>query len=120
MDFLSQRQRIISQNVANADTPNYRPMDLKPVDFSSVLKGVSGSKGVQMVSTNPNHVGAQGEIAAAKSGEQKKVYEVAPDGNAVIMEEQLLKSGQTVTDYNLVTSLYQKQVGLIKTALGTR
>jgi flagellar basal-body rod protein FlgB len=120
MDYLSQRQRVISQNVANADTPGYRPMDLKPVDFSTVLKGVSDTKGVHMVSTNAMHVGAEGEVAAAKSGKQKQVYEVAPDGNSVIMEEQMIASGKTIMDYNLMTSLYQKNVSLIKTALGTR
>jgi flagellar basal-body rod protein FlgB len=120
MDYLSQRQRIISQNVANADTPNYRPMDLKPVDFGTVLKGLGDMKGVQMVATNAQHVGAQSEVAAAKSAKQKKVYEVAPDGNSVIMEEQMMNSAKTTMDYNLVTSLYQKNVGMIKIALGTR
>ena len=121
MDYLNQRQSIISQNVANADTPGFRPMDLKEVDFGTVLKGVTKSQsGVQMVSTNAMHVGGASEVAAAKEGKQKKVYEVAPDGNAVIMEEQMLKSGETVMDYNLMTSLYQKNVSLIKTALGTR
>jgi flagellar basal-body rod protein FlgB len=122
MDYLNQRQSIISQNVANADTPGFRPMDLKEVDFGTVLKGVTKSQGVgiQMVSTNAMHVGGGNEVAAAKEGKQKKVYEVAPDGNAVIMEEQMLKSGQTVMDYNLMTSLYQKNVSMIKTALGTR
>lgn len=120
MDYLSQRQRVISQNVANADTPGYRPQDLKPVNFSSVLKDVAGSSGVQMVSTNPNHVGAAGEIAAAKEGKQKKVYEVAPDGNSVIMEEQMLNSNQTIMDYNLMTSLYQRNVRLMKIAIGAQ
>lgn len=122
MDYLNQRQTIISQNVANADTPGYRPMDLKEVDFGTVLKGVtkSGRGGVQMVSTNAMHVGGSDEVAQAKEGKQKKVYEVSPDGNAVIMEEQMLKSGQTVMDYNLMTSLYQKNISMIKTALGTR
>ena len=121
MDYLNQRQSIISQNVENADTPGFRPMDLKEVDFGTVLKGVTKSQGgVHMVSTNAMHVGGANEVAAAKEGKQKKVYEVAPDGNAVIMEEQMLKSGETVMDYNLMTSLYQKNVSLIKTALGTR
>lgn len=121
MDYLNQRQSIISQNVANADTPGFRPMDLKEVDFGTVLKGVTKSQsGVQIVSTNAMHVGGANEVAAAKEDKQKKVYEVAPDGNAVIMEEQMLKSGQTIMDYNLMTSLYQKNVSLIKTALGTR
>jgi flagellar basal-body rod protein FlgB len=68
MDYLNQRQSIISQNVANADTPGFRPMDLKEVDFGTVLKGVTKSQGVgiQMVSTNAMHVGGGNEVAAAK------------------------------------------------------
>ncbi len=118
MDYLGQRQRVIAQNVANADTPNYRPNDLKPVDFGSMLKSTAGAKGVKINATNPMHMGAGGEGIDAKEAAQKTVYEVAPAGNSVIMEEQMLNSGRTVMDYNLMTSLYQKNVGMIKIALG--
>lgn len=118
MDYLSQRQRVIAQNVANADTPNYRPQDLKPVDFGAVLKSVTQSKGVHMDATNPMHIGFEDQVAEPKTGQQKKVYEVAPDGNSVIMEEQMINSNQTMMDYNLVTSLYQKNVRMIQIALG--
>jgi flagellar basal-body rod protein FlgB len=118
MDYLNQRERIISQNVANADTPDYRPQDLKPVDFGTVLKSITGSKNVALEATNPMHVGFQGKIAEPKSGKQKMVYEVAPDGNSVIMEEQMINANQIVMDYNLMSTLYQKNVGMIKTALG--
>ncbi len=118
MDYLGQRQRVIAQNVANADTPNYRPNDLKPVDFSAMLKSTTGAKGVKINATNPMHMGAGGEGIDAKEAAQKTVYEVAPAGNSVIMEEQMLNSGRTVMDYNLMTSLYQKNVGMIKIALG--
>jgi flagellar basal-body rod protein FlgB len=119
MDYLGQRQRVIAQNVANADTPNYRPNDLKPADFSSMLKSVSPSQSVKINATNPMHMGAGGsEGVNAKEAAQKTVYEVAPAGNSVIMEEQMLNSGRTVMDYNLMTSLYQKNVGMIKIALG--
>ena len=50
---------------------------------------------------------------------QKETYEVAPSGNAVIIEEQLLKAGQNVMDYNLMVNVYQKQVSMLRTALGT-
>lgn len=122
MDFLNQRQRIISQNVSNSDTPGYRPKDLKPVDFDRVLKDVTDKKGgvpsVGLVSTRSNHMPAPGSIDPAKSRKQKHTYEVAPDGNAVIMEEQLIKSNQTVADYNLMSNLIVKNVGMINTALG--
>jgi flagellar basal-body rod protein FlgB len=118
MDFLTMRQRVISQNIANADTPNYRPQDLKPVDFGAVLKDVSKDGSVRMVSTNAGHMPAPDQAAKAESGKAKTVYEVAPAGNAVVLEEQVINSGQTTMDYNLMTSLYQKNVRLIKTALG--
>ena len=120
MDFLNQRQRIISQNVANSDTPGYRPQDLVPVDFERVLKNVDAgsSNKVRIETTNKNHMTPGGEIDDPKSRKQKETYEVAPVGNAVIMEEQLINAGQTAMDYNMMTNLYQKNIGLIKTAIG--
>lgn len=123
MDFLNQRQRIIAQNVSNSDTPGYRPKDLVPVDFDRVLKDVknTNSNSVQQVNlqgTRSGHIGGAGEIDDPKSRKQKETYEVAPAGNSVIMEEQLIKAGETVMDYNLMTNLYQKNVGMIRTAIG--
>ena len=117
MDFLNQRQRVISQNVANADTPGYKPQDLVPVDFGNVLKNIenagSGRMSVKLDTTKPCHMPPGGEIPEAKAKKDKDLYEVAPAGNAVVMEEQLINAGQTVMDYNLMTSLYQKNVGMI-------
>lgn len=118
MDYLGQRQRVIAQNVSNADTPGYKPQDLLPVDFGQVLKKVSKSGGVGIETTNPMHMPSPDQIEDTKEVKSKKTYEIAPAGNAVIMEEQLLNAGRTVMDYNLMTTLYQKNVGLIRTALG--
>ena len=37
MNWLGQRQEVLAQNVANADTPNYSSRDLKAFDFRQVL-----------------------------------------------------------------------------------
>ena len=122
MDFLTQRQRVVAQNVSNADTPNYRPQDIKDVDFSKVLKKIDKSSNdiqqVSMASTNALHMPAPGDVNIDDPRKQKQTYEVAPEGNAVVIEEQLIKAGRTVMDYNLMTNLYQKNTGLIRTALG--
>lgn len=121
MDFLNQRQGIIAQNVANADTPDYRPQDLKPVDFRSVLKEIAAPEGkmtVNLETTQPGHMPVVGEIADPKSGKQKHIYEVAPTGNSVVMEEQLMQSGKNTMDYNLMASLYQKHAQMMKIAIG--
>ena len=44
MTWLNQRQDLLSQNVANADTPKYISRDLKALDFDQILSG-SGRAG---------------------------------------------------------------------------
>ncbi|MBI3419587.1 MAG: flagellar basal body rod protein FlgB [Proteobacteria bacterium] len=122
MAYLTQKQGVIADNIANANTPNFKPKDL--VSFESVLQqqtgGASGaSGGIQMVTTNAMHLGGtHGGNASFKTTTQKDVYEVKPSGNAVSLEQQMINLSQTNTDYTMVTSLYHKAMGLIKTAIG--
>lgn len=118
MNYLDQRQRVISQNIANADTPGYQPKDLLPVDFSRVMKKVTNSANVTPETTNSLHMPANNKVADPKNREQRTVYEEAPVGNAVILEEQMVNSNKNQIDYNLMTNLYQKNVNMIRTALG--
>ena len=121
LDYLGQRHKVIAENIANADTPGYKPKDLTPVDFGSVLSGVTGGMGVQPAQTDPMHMGQSGgAVGQANDRKQKTFYEVAPVGNAVVMEEQLFNAGRNVMDYNLMLNLYQKQIGMMKIALGVR
>ncbi len=118
MDFLDQRQRVIAQNVANADTPKYQPRDLLPVDFGRVLKNATGETLVRPETTHARHMPSPNKIDDPKNREQKQVYEVAPAGNSVILEEQMIKAAKTNMDYSLMTGLYQKNIGMIRTAIG--
>ncbi len=118
MGYLDQRQRVLSQNIANADTPGYRPSDLTDVDFGSVLKSVTGDASVRPATTDDMHMPSVNQLDDTKAREQKVVYEVAPAENAVIMEEQMIKASKNIMDYNLMTSLYQKNVNMLRTALG--
>ena len=119
MGYLNQRQSVIAQNVANSDTPGYRPKDLVEVDFSSMLKAqMGGTKTVAVSTTNEGHLPNANSQINVNAKKQKDTYEVAPSGNAVIMEEQLMKAGQNNMDYNLMINVYQKQVGMMRMALG--
>ncbi|HIF24679.1 MAG TPA: flagellar basal body rod protein FlgB [Micavibrio sp.] len=119
MGYLDQRQRVIAQNVANSDTPGYIPRDLTKVDFGRVMAESYNSKILRQETTDNLHMPSHREVADPKNRDQKTVYETAPAGNAVIMEEQMLKSTETTTDYNLMTTLYQKNISMMRTALGT-
>ena len=120
MDYLNHRQSVIAQNVANSDTPGFQPQDLTPVDFGSVLDKVIKDGRVRLETTNAAHSRGPSSVENASSKDQKETYEVAPAGNAVIMEEQLIKSNETSMDYTLMTTLLQRQVGMIYTALGAQ
>ncbi len=119
MNYLSTRQGVLAQNIANADTPDYRPRDLSEVDFGAVLKEVTGSKKIHVERTSAGHMMPGGNIDNPRNSKSRVTYEVAPNGqNAVIIEEQMVKATQTTMDYNLMTNLMRKNVGMIQTALG--
>ncbi|MCB1530653.1 MAG: flagellar basal body rod protein FlgB [Rhodospirillales bacterium] len=118
MQYLSMRQDVLAQNIANADTPKYRARDLTKVDFGSVLEDVIDSDRVRMEKTHPGHMPSPDVTKSSKNQKQKITYEVAPAGNAVIVEEQMVKATQTTMDFNLMTNLMRKQTGMIRIALG--
>ncbi len=120
MNYFDQRQRVISQNVANADTPQFRPMDLKPVDFGRAVADVTKQNVVRPAITDDQHMPRNDDIDDPEARRKRTTYEVAPAGNAVIIEEQMISAARTTMDYNLMTTLYQKNVGMIRTALGNR
>jgi len=121
INWLSQRQEVISQNVANADTPEYRSRDLKAFEFEDVIRqNRPKSQRVTLRVTKPNHIpGSRGEGANSfKETNVRRPYETAPDGNQVILEEQMVKMNETVTNHGLVNEIYRKQLGMFKAAMG--
>jgi flagellar basal-body rod protein FlgB len=120
MAWLARRQEVLSQNVANADTPNFVPHDLKTQDFRAVLKATQPANHVAMARTDSNHIAARHEPAKFRDQKSKETFEEAPSGNSVVLEEQLMKVSETQTDFRMATSLYHKHIGMIKDALGRR
>lgn len=118
MHYLNQRQGVLSQNIANADTPGYRPYDLKPVDFRAVLRRAEDRPENLPVRTHEMHQSPYSDLFSPKKGMTKRPYDVEPSGNAVSLEEQMVKSGRTQVEYNLMTSLYQKNLNMMRVALG--
>ncbi|MBI3452165.1 MAG: flagellar basal body rod protein FlgB [Rhodospirillales bacterium] len=122
MNWLTERQKVLSENVANVDTPGYTPRDLKPLDFKTMLASVgigrSGSR-LQATTTDPQHlsVGSGGRGGAAVA-EKMATAEKNLSGNAVSLDSELMKVSTTATDYQLTTSLYRKQLGLFRMVLG--
>jgi len=112
LQWLTARQNVIAQNVANANTPGYTTSDLKPLDFAKLLNGQQTT--LQLATADPAHLGAPPDAASAATGG----FERADTGSPVALEEQMMLLSQTATDFNFTTALYQKQIALIKDAIG--
>ena len=120
MEWLGERERVLAENIANADTPGYKPKDLKQVSFGDLLKGPNGTQlGITARVTQPGHLGGFSRGDGGKwRVTRSKTYETAPDGNGVNLEQQMMNVAETQADHNLMTSLYRKQIGMLRKALG--
>ena len=116
MRWLSSRQGVLSQNIANADTPKFKPKDLKEVDFGKV--DTASPFQVELTRTHASHIARSGEKTDFRSARERDPYESLPTGNAVVLEEQLIKVAQTRHDYELMTRLYRKHLQMFRIALG--
>jgi flagellar basal-body rod protein FlgB len=106
---------VLAENVANADTPGFRGRDVKQLDFNDALRA-TGS--VKVATTAPNHIG--GGAGGRFPTDNRGGFETTPRGNAVVLEDEMLKVAQTQMDHQAATALYARSIGLIKTALGRR
>lgn len=117
MAWLAERQTVLSQNVANADTPGYRPKDLVEPDFARQL--ARGVARLELARTDAGHAnGAASARLSVEGRPQRATFEVAPSGNAVVLEEQMAELGRTFLDYQLSSNLYRKHVNMVRSALG--
>jgi flagellar basal-body rod protein FlgB len=118
MQWHQERQRLLAENVANASTPGFRPRDLAPMqsDGPGTVNGAS----LTLARTDGSHMTAGGAGGSAFALERGGRSQIRPSGNAVNLEDEMLKVGANQMDYQLVTSLYTHSLGLIKSALGKK
>jgi flagellar basal-body rod protein FlgB len=110
--WTDRRQALLAQNIANGNTPGYRPRDLKP--FASALAGAGA---IAPVRTQPKHMPGLTGTGQQMEAEERPAAR-APDGNAVALDDQLIKVASTETTHALVTTIYKKYIGLFGMALG--
>ena len=111
------RQTVLAENVANADTPGFQAHELKPFDMADE-KSRADYLPLATTVTEPGHFMA---VSASSTGYTEigdNRYEITPSGNGVTLEEQMTKVAENQMDYQAVTALYTRSVGILKTAFG--
>jgi flagellar basal-body rod protein FlgB len=94
------RQVVLSENVANADTPGYRARDLP--DFGTMLRA--------------GHLDRATLDRAAIV--DRAVTTRSPNGNTISLEDQMMRAAQTRQAHDLALSVYGAARNILRTALG--
>lgn len=111
----SARQRLLAENVANADTPGYRARDL--ADFSAVL---DGGPAFQARTTRPGHVAFGADPRGFEPREQATMGAETPNGNSVSLEDQMMRSASVRQEHDLALGVYAKSLEILRTAVAKR
>ena len=119
--YLGQRQAVLAQNIANADTPSYRAQEVRAPDFEAMVRGQSlNNNGLRR--THANHMtGGSSRVNQPFDVVDSDITgEFNPDGNRVNIEIELQKVAFTQAEYGQVIGIYRKNVQLIQAAIGNR
>lgn len=116
MGWTGQRQAVLSQNIANANTPHYRARDLEELDFGARVGKVSA---VNLSKTAGQHLQGTSQKPAfrVERSDRRDLYEINPDGNHVILEEQLMKVADNQAQFQLASNVYRKNLQMFRMAL---
>lgn len=109
----SERQKLIAQNVANADTPGFRARDLGR--FAETYRS---DVATQMRATKPQH--ATGLSWGGKAQATDAGGEPAPNGNTVSVEEEMIRTAQARREFDIAVAVTRSSLSMIRTSLGRR
>jgi len=115
MRWHQERQGVLAENVANADTPGYVERDLEAFQFGAELKSVAT---VTTSATSPMHLSVTSGGRDARFGADSAPFEITPSGNGVTLEDEMMKVAGNDMDYQAVTALYTRSIRILKVALG--
>lgn len=118
MQWLSARQSVLAQNVANADTPGYKAKDVEKPSFRELVRG--GTQETEGFRTHEAHFSPTGGLANGFRPEKTDSFDKTPNENNVNLEDEILKVNDARQSYDLAASLYRKHVQMLKMAIGGR
>ena len=110
--WADRRQAVLAQNIANTDTPRYRPRDT--ASFERELSQRMASQGLPR--SSPLHLSPSGRSGAAR--QDPRAPEVAPDGNAVSLDREAMRVAETDTAHALAMAVHRSFMGMFRLTLG--
>lgn len=120
LGYLNERQKIIAQNVANADTARYVAQDLKPYSFDAKVQMARQAQGpAVMATTQAGHLTPKNErrgLGAPFKAVKTPDSETTLNGNSVVLEEEMIKMSDARMNYDAAITFYQKSLNILRLA----
>ncbi|WP_416897135.1 MAG: flagellar basal body rod protein FlgB [Minwuia sp.] len=118
MEWLSARQKVLSRNIANADTPGFVARDLEKLSFRDLVHQPNNN--MRTARTSGMHIAPNNEATDGFRREKVGTLETTPNENTVVLEDEIMKVNENRMAYDLAASIYRKHVQMLKMAIGGR
>lgn len=112
MHWLGANQKVVAENIANADTPGFKARDVSP--FSEMVDGAR-SGGIK--TTHSGHIGGSSNSGGVRVVADETAWERSIDGNSVVLEQQTLKASEISESYQMASQLYAKGYQVLNLAI---
>ena len=99
INWLSERQSVVAENVANVSTPGYAAKDV--AGFTQALE----STRLAMIGTDPLHMSDAGTEGVGVEQAGEKTWDITHSGNSVSLEQEMLKAGEVSRFFSLDTAV---------------
>ena len=112
LGYLGDRQQMIAQNVANADTPGFTPSG----GCSPARRAGHREQPADSTLTSPMHLAGTPASRLKSKPVLSPDSETTLDGNSVVLEEEMMRMSQSRMDYDTAVSFYQQAMTMLQTA----
>ena len=117
LSWLARNHAVLSENIANANTPDFKARRLKAIDFGRTLQ--ASIEPIDVAKTKSAHLTGTAPGRRFTAEDLREPLEVEMTGNSVSIEEQSVLIAKNAMEYQIASALYGKSLGLVRTALGT-
>lgn len=109
MQYLSAKQKVIAENIANVNTPNYLARSVEKPSSSSFAQQV------YLTTTNPKHIGLGGS-SSYRVVTPNPDAALTIDGNGVVLEDQMNQASKASSEYKKTITIFNKYKSLMQLA----
>ena len=119
LDLRYQRQQLLASNIANADTPNYKPMDL---NFEGALKSVeraeAGAMGLDR--TDGTHLQGTADSSAPQADiVTRPDVQNTLDGNGVDLDREVARFAENKAHYEVAVESTRRRFAILNYVIST-